>query len=121
MALTPDDKFLLSCSNGPANRSDQEQSFKIFDFETKQQVLGQSLEGKITSMTLTTDNKFIIFGFQKAKIRMIPLEPMKEALGKFLKSLKGFIFFRFSKCSHSFFKRRLICFNIHLQPEPLFQ
>ncbi len=69
------------------------ESFKIFDFETKKQVLAQSLKKGAASMTLTPDDKFIIFGSHDGDILMFPLEPMQKDLGKFFKYLTGFIFF----------------------------
>lgn len=76
MALTSDNKFLISCSG-----IGEDQSFQIFDFETKQQVLDQSLKERASSMTLTPDNKFIIFGSSLGSITMIPLQTTKKDFG----------------------------------------
>ncbi len=69
MALTSDDKFLISCSRQNSDDGSGDRSFKIFDFETKRQILEQSHESDtVTSMTLTPDDKFIIFGSWDGKI-----------------------------------------------------
>ncbi len=93
MTLTSDDKLLICFHCNPIQNGNP--TLKIFDFETKQQILEQSLGKDVRYMTLTPDNKFILLSFQRgASIKMIPLEPMhRDHLGKFFKSLTEFIVF----------------------------
>ncbi len=85
VAVTPDNKYLISGS--------RDRSLKIFDFDTKQQVhhLEKANEGKsihievsahcldsISSLVVTSDNRFLIFGSFNNSIKVFDLATKQQ-------------------------------------------
>jgi len=55
-----------------------DQSIKVFNFDTKEEIHQFETAGAITSMVLTSDNKFIISGSGDGSIQVFDIQTKQE-------------------------------------------